>query len=53
MRWRVSRRSPKCQTKPATHLVDGAIKMGAKIVSIGIGKTSVFHRKGIDKNNEI
>ena len=39
--------------KPATHLVDEAMKMGAKIVSVGIGKTAVSHRKGIDKNDEI
>jgi len=33
MLWHVSRWSPKCQEKPATHLVDAAIKMGAEIIS--------------------
>ena len=40
---------PKCQEKPDTHLVDMAIKMGAEIVSVGIGKTPVSRKKGIDK----
>jgi len=31
--------------KPATHLVDAAIKMGAKIVSVSIGETRISHEK--------
>ena len=42
----------KCQEKPATHLVDEAIKMGAEIVSVGIGKTPVSRKKGIDKEQK-
>jgi len=34
--------------KPATHLVDAAIKMGAKIVSVDFGKSPVCREKGID-----
>lgn len=49
MLWHVPRWSPKCQEKPATHLVDEAIKMGAKIVSVGGGKTLASCKKGIDK----
>jgi len=36
MHWRVLKLFPKCQEKLATHLVDEAIKMGAKIVSVEI-----------------
>jgi len=39
----------KCQEKPTTHLVDAAIKMGAKIVSVDVGKAPVSRRKSIDK----
>ena len=35
--------------KPATHLVDAAVKMGAKIVSVSATKSPVFDEKRIDK----
>lgn len=35
--------------KPATYLVDEAIAMGAKIVSVSGGKSPVSRKKGIDK----
>jgi len=38
--------------KPATHLVDAALRMGAKIVSVGVGKTPVSRKKGIDKEQK-
>jgi hypothetical protein len=38
--------------KPATHLVDAALRMGAKIVSVGVGKTAVSRKKGIDKKQK-
>jgi hypothetical protein len=48
MHWRVLKWFPKCQEKPATHLVDAAIKMGAKIVSVGVGKIPLSRKKDID-----
>jgi hypothetical protein len=36
MRWRVLKLFPKYQEKPATHLVDEAIKMGAEIGSVEV-----------------
>lgn len=42
----------KSSERPATHLVDAAISMGAEIVSVGVGKTLVSHKRGIDKNDE-
>jgi hypothetical protein len=53
MRWRVLKLSPKYLEKPATHLVDAAIAMGAKIVSVDVGKLRYPAEKGIDKNDDI
>jgi hypothetical protein len=36
MHWRVLKLFLKCQEKPASHLVDEAVKMGAKIVSVDL-----------------
>jgi len=39
-------------TKPDTYLVDEAIKMGARIMSVGVGKNPASRKKGIDKKSE-
>ena len=36
MQWRVLKGFPKCQEKPATHLIDAAIKMSGEIVSVDL-----------------
>ena len=42
----------KSSEKPANHLVDSAIRMGAETVPVGVGKTLVFRKKGIDKEQK-